>query len=86
MRFFGDELPAIDYPCEWTWKIVGRDEVRLRAAVARALPGEYTLRPSNVSRTGKYLSLELVATVHDDAERRGIGQALYDHADVLFVF
>lgn len=82
-------MPAIDYPCAWTWKVVGRDEERLRAAVAAAatgLRGEYTLTPSRVSRTGKYLSLELVATVHDDEERRGIGQALYDHADVLFVF
>lgn len=87
MRTFReDERPEIHYPCSWEWKIVGRDEQRLRQAVSAVLQRTYTLRVSNTSRTGKYVSLELVTTVHGDEERRGIGQALHDHADVLYVF
>ena len=87
MRAFdSDDVPEIDYPCQWTYKILGSAEADLRNAVREVVTGEYILQPSNTSKTGKYMSLELVLTVHTDDERRGIGQRLHAHRAVLYVF
>ena len=86
LRSFDGEIPEIDYPCEWNFKLVGRSEEDLRAAVDEVVPGSFSFVPSRASKTGKYLSFELSFTVHDDEERRGIGQRLHDHPAVLFVF
>lgn len=87
MRTFGEnDVPEIDYPCEWRYKILGREEEELREAVDEVVEIDYTLTPSNRSKGGKYLSLELVLTVRTEEERRGIGQRLHAHASVLFVF
>jgi putative lipoic acid-binding regulatory protein len=84
---FGDQdRPEIDYPVEWTYKVVGRDEERLRAAIVGAVGGaEHTIRSSNRSSAGKYLSLELVVRVESEERRLAIGNALHVHADVKFV-
>ena len=80
------DKPDIDYPVEWTYKVVGPDEERLRAAIAEAVgSAEHTIRPSRTSSSGKYVSLELVVTVTDEQQRLAIGQALHDHVDVKFV-
>jgi len=87
VKLFGqDDRPEIDYPCDWEWTLVGRDEASLRDAVALVLAGDYTLRVSRTSRTGKYVSLQLSARVGDEAERLAIGRTLHGHRDVLFVF
>ena len=87
MRTFGeDDKPEIEYPCQWTYKILGRAEAELRIAVEEIVQNEYSLEPSNTSKTGKYLSLELVLTVYTDEERLSIGRQLHNHAAVLYVF
>ncbi len=82
---FGDAHLNLDYPCDWTYKIVGRDEEAMQLAVSMVLDREYRLNPSNRSRTGKYLSLEIVLEVRDEDDRRGVGQALHDRDEILFV-
>ncbi len=84
--FGAHDRPDIDYPVSWPYKVVGSDEARLGGAIAHAVGAlEHTVRHSNKSRTGKYISLELVVVVENEAQRLNIGQALYEHADVKFV-
>ena len=86
-RIFGeDDKLDIDYPVSWPYKVVGSSEERVREAIAGIVGAlEHTVEPSNKSRTGKYVSLELVVTVADEGQRLGIGQALHEHVDVKFV-
>ncbi|MDJ0810452.1 MAG: DUF493 domain-containing protein [Desulfobacterales bacterium] len=62
--------PAINYPCHWAFTLIGTDERAVRAAVARYLEEkDYRLRPSNKSRSGKYISLHLDTEVENEEER-----------------
>jgi len=79
-------VPDIDYPCDWTYKVVGRSELVVRRAVSEVLGEEdHRLVPSRQSRTGKYVSLELAFVARDDEHRRGVAQALHEHVDVIYV-
>jgi len=81
-----DGEPNIDYPVEWTYKVVGPDEDDVRAAIAEAVgSAEHSIRPSRRSRSGRFVSLELRVVVDGERQRLAIGQALHGHAAVKFV-
>ena len=86
-RIFGErDRPEIEYPTDWTFKVVGPDEGRLRNAIGGVVGSmDHTLTLSRRSRGGKYVSLELVVTVGGEAQRLAIGQVLHEHEDVKFV-
>ena len=86
LRNFEGQTPEIEYPAEWTFKVVGRSVEILEIAVSTHVAREYELRASKTSRTGKYVSLELILTVTSDEDRRTLGQLLHDDERVLFVF
>jgi len=64
------QKPIIDYPCKWTYKIIGSEQTQLESA-ARAVVGSesFELTFSNRSKAGTYLSYNLSVTVRDDEER-----------------
>ncbi len=79
--------PEITYPCTWSYRIIGPDEVRLRsAAVVTVGERVHTLTPGLESSGGKYRSLQLEVLVLDEVERLGLFAALSRHPDVRFVF
>lgn len=87
MHTFGSEdKPEIDYPCGWSYKLIGREEAALRAAVDTVVQGDYSLVHSRESTGGKYLSLELSLTVSTEEERCEIGRRLHEHEAVIYVF
>jgi putative lipoic acid-binding regulatory protein len=76
----------IDYPCEWSYTVIGASEHALRSAVAKLLAGRaHELCSGHRSPGGRYSSLELRVSVRDEAERLRVFQALADHSDVRFV-
>ena len=87
LRTFGEaDRPEIEYPCRWSYKVVGESEERLRAVIRKVVGDtDHTLKLSNTSRTGKYVSLALDVLVRDEVQRRGIGQTLHEHIDVRLV-
>lgn len=81
----GEKL-ALEYPCPWSYKVIGSDQALLRQAivsVVRERPCQILV--SNRSRTGKYQSMHLELEVRDEAERTAIYQALKEHADIMLV-
>ena len=71
------DSPVIDYPCSWSYRVVGEDESALREAVARCVGArDHELAASNVSRTGRYVSLKLTCTVESEADRHAVYEAL----------
>ncbi len=62
--------PEIDYPCVWQYKIIGQERQTIQAALSQELgDAPYSLSASRSSKTGKYISLNLELTVHDEEER-----------------
>jgi len=77
---------AIEYPCRWTYQIIGREEMRLREAVAEAVgPREHALRSARQSRTGRYCSVHLEMMVASEGERLRVFDVLKTHEAVAFV-
>jgi len=62
--------PVIEYPCKWSYKLIGRVHELIEEEVKTALgEKEYELRVANRSKTGKFISLELSVEVHHEEER-----------------
>jgi len=77
---------ALDYPCEWTYKVIGSAEEAIRAAIADILVEKaYDLAFSNVSRTKKYVALNLTVQVENESERQALYMALHQHPALKMV-
>ena len=65
-----DREPLIEYPCRWSFRIIGTSEEVVRAAIG-AVVGElaHEIAFSHVSSTSKYVSLQLHLVVEDDGQR-----------------
>lgn len=86
MQSFDDRKPEIEYPCTWSYKVIGLDEALLRTAIGEVIGGlPHTLKDGNVSEGGKYLSLGLELVVVDEAQRLHIFERLAEHPSIRFV-
>lgn len=78
--------PEIHYPCTWSYRIIGQDEQRLRAAAVGIVgDADYTLALALESSGGKYRSMQLEVLVRDEEHRLALFAALGKHPDVRFV-
>jgi putative lipoic acid-binding regulatory protein len=77
--------PIIQYPCEWSYRVIGEDEQALRQAASESLgPLAYHITLSNQSPGKKYLSMNIRVTVTTQAMRDQIFAALERHPAVKF--
>jgi putative lipoic acid-binding regulatory protein len=80
------ERPELNYPCEWIYKVIGKDVDKLIAAIEHAsLELDYEVTPSNVSRNENYFSLNFKVTVPSEVARDIIFQKLNNNKDVIMV-
>lgn len=80
------DKPSIQYPCAWTYKVIGTDETDIRAAIETVLGKKNLLiTKSHSSSGGKYLSLNAETVVEDDESRLRHYQNLKNHAAVKVV-
>ena len=71
------DSPKIEYPCTWSFKIIGSDTAQITESVVAMLEAfEYQLSESRHSRTGKYTSFNLSVQVKSEAERQAIFSGL----------
>lgn len=81
-----ENRPEIKYPCEWDYKIIGTDVAKILEAIEEASCGlVYDVTPSNISRNGKYFSLNLRLTVPNETIRDIIYQKLDNKSFIKFV-
>lgn len=74
---FENQRPEIEYPCHWSYRIVGTSADSIRALVITvASESEHKLEPSNVSSGGKYVSFKLTLLVRDEAHRHEVFRTL----------
>lgn len=78
--------PEIVYPTPWTYTLVGADQATLFAATEVVLGVQvHEKRLSRTSSKGNYVSIEVVVTVVDEAQRLELYHALHRHPDVKYV-
>jgi len=78
--------PEIEYPCTWSYRIIGSDVGSVTRWVAASLRDDrYELVESNRSRSGKYISIELSVRVESQAQRDQIFRSLQALAGVKVV-
>ena len=77
MTFDEGKRPEIEYPCEWAYKIIGTNIEKILEAIEIAVSDmKYNITPSNISKKGKYFSLNLLVTVPNETIRDIIYQKL----------
>lgn len=78
--------PEIKYPCEWEYKVIGKNVDKLIKAIEKASQNlDYEITPSNISRNENYFSLNLKITVQSETVRNLVYQKLNDDANVIIV-
>ena len=76
----------INYPCLWSYRVIGPDKGLVKTAVLEIFCDlNYSLRPGNASRTGKYHSWGVSLEVKDQAQRDILFQRLSSHPDIKVV-
>jgi len=76
----------IEYPCAWSYRVIGTDEKSLRQAISECVEGrEYRVSLSNSSSSGKYISLTLETIVHSEEVRVSTYHSLGRHPLVKMV-
>jgi len=70
MTFNEGKRPEIEYPCEWAYKIIGTNIEKILEAIENAVSDmKHEVTPSNISKKGKYFSLNLLVTVPNETVR-----------------
>ena len=73
----GVERPEIDYPCSWSYKVIGEDCTLLKEVITSACaPLDVSITHSQVSSKGKYHSLNAEIIVTSEEVRLGIYETL----------
>ena len=86
MALEDDKRPEIEYPCEWAYKIIGTNIEKILEAIENAVSGmQYDVTPSNISKKGKYFSLNLLVTVPNETMRDIVYQKLSDNDFIKIV-
>lgn len=85
-RFDSERRAALRYPCVWSYRLIGPDRDALREAIHTVL-GERaaSVSVSNASRTGRYVSVKVMARVESEEERLAFYEALRAHSSVVVV-
>jgi putative lipoic acid-binding regulatory protein len=76
----------LEYPCDWTYKLIGYEKEAIQKAIHDVIDErEHTLKASNKSSSGKYISLNLDLLVHNEDDRNFIYEALKAHQNIKMV-
>lgn len=82
-----NKRPEIEYPCEWSYKIIGNNIEKMLEAIENAVSGlTYDVTPSNISKNGNYYSLNLSLIVPNEVVRDIIYQKLDTSDSIKIVF
>jgi len=65
-----DRPPKIEYPCAWTYRLIGTSDPEIRELVGGLLGDRpFELERSHASSGGNYVSMKLPVTVENDVQR-----------------
>jgi len=80
------DKPKIDYPCQWGFKIIGRDKSKLELSIKEILlTKEHICKDGNISKNGKFYSMNAYCQVDSEDERNRIFKDFETHKDIKMV-
>lgn len=78
--------PDIEYPCDWNYKIISQSPDEAVEAAEDAAKGfKFEITASNISKKGKYVSINLTVEVNSEEERNLIFGKLEADEKVVMV-
>ena len=81
-----EEKLELEYPCSWSYKVITEHKDHTKEAVLDIiLDRVHKLTPSNCSKSGKYVSMNLELLVQNEDDRNFIYEALKAHQKVKMV-
>ena len=81
-----DKKVVLEYPCNWCYKVIATEKSALEQAIRDVIDErEHKLAPSNKSKTGKYISMNLDLVIQNEDERNFIYEALKAHQNIKMV-
>ena len=76
----------LDYPCNWEYKVVIRQEQVIKDIIKQVLQErEHNIKPSKTSSKGKFKSYTLEMLVHNEDDRKEIYKILGAHEHIKMV-
>jgi putative lipoic acid-binding regulatory protein len=82
-----EKKPKIEYPCEWSYRVIGDDIKKMVEAVENAVEGmKYDLQASNISKKGNYFSINLKVVVENEVVRDIVFEKIKNHENVKMLF
>jgi len=76
----------LNYPCNWKYKVIGKNENEIKHAVKEILDNrDYTLKISHTSKKGKFKSFTLELLVHNEDDRKTLYEILSAHDKIKMV-
>ncbi len=77
---------VIEYPSAWTYKLIGHEKEAIKKAIHDVIiKRDHSLKHSNNSKTGKYVSMNLELVIISDEERNFIYEAFKAHQNIKMV-
>jgi len=81
-----DKKPEIEYPIEWGYKLIGRDNSKLQTCISKIMGNKkHTTTAGHASKTGKFHSYNTKCIVENEEERNKIFKAFEDCETVEMV-
>jgi len=78
--------PLVEYPCWWTYAVIGADEEDLRQAIGDVAKGlRHRVDFSKQSAQKRYVSLHVEIWVRSKEERNRLFRAFQSHSGVRLV-
>lgn len=76
----------LDYPCNWTYKLVIRHEQNIKKIIKEVLDDrEHGVKASKISSKGKFKSYTLDCIVENEEDRKALYKVLGDHEHIKMV-
>jgi uncharacterized protein len=76
----------LDYPCNWSYKIVIRQEQDITDIIKELLEErKHDIKASKTSSQGKFKSFNLDLVVHNEEDRKSLYQLLDGHEHIKMV-
>ena len=80
------EKLELDYPCNWSYKLVVSESTNVKVVVKEVvLKREHTINKSKSSSKGKFKSYNLELLVHNEDDRKTLYELLGKHDDIKMV-
>ncbi|WP_121628213.1 HP0495 family protein [Poseidonibacter antarcticus] len=80
------EKLELDYPCNWSYKLVVKESINIKSVVQEVVQKrEHSIIKSKSSSKGKFESYNLELLVHNEDDRKLLYEILGKHDDIKMV-